>query len=87
MKSGNRKLVYQAIFNWFLNMQSQHVPLSASIVDDDDDDDDYYYYSGEVPDEPVKWSDKNEVASYRDFAEVLLTSRQEEQNPILRWSH
>ena len=32
LKSGNHELVDQAIFNWFLNMQSQNVPLSASII-------------------------------------------------------
>ena len=32
MKSGNHELVDQAIFNWFLNMQSQNVPLSASMI-------------------------------------------------------
>ena len=32
LKSGNHELVDYAIFNWFLNMQSQNVPLSASII-------------------------------------------------------
>ena len=32
LKSGNHELVDQAIFNWFLNMRSQNVPLSASII-------------------------------------------------------
>ena len=32
LKSGNHELVDQAIFNWFLNMQSQNVPLSASMI-------------------------------------------------------
>ena len=32
MKSGNHELVDQAIFNWFLNMRSQNVPLSASMI-------------------------------------------------------
>ena len=32
MKSGDHELVDQAIFNWFLNMRSQHVPLSASMT-------------------------------------------------------
>ena len=30
LKSGNHELGDQAIFNWFLNMESQNVPLSAS---------------------------------------------------------
>ena len=32
LKSGNHELVDQAIFNWFLNMRSQNVPLSASMI-------------------------------------------------------
>ena len=32
LKSDNHELVDQAIFNWFLNMQSQNVPLSASMI-------------------------------------------------------
>ena len=32
LKSGNHKLVDQAIFNWFLNMRSQNAPLSASMI-------------------------------------------------------
>ena len=32
MKSDNYELVSQAIFNWFLIMRSQNVPLSASMV-------------------------------------------------------
>ena len=32
LKSGNHELVDQAIFNWFLNMRSQNVPLSASVI-------------------------------------------------------
>ena len=32
LKSGNHELVDQAIFNWFLNMPSQNVPLSASMI-------------------------------------------------------
>ena len=32
LKSGNYELVDQTIFNWFLNMQSQNVPLSASVI-------------------------------------------------------
>ena len=31
LKTGNHELVNQAIFNWFLNMRSQNVPLSASM--------------------------------------------------------
>ena len=31
-KPGNHELVNQAILNWFLNMQSQNVPLSASMI-------------------------------------------------------
>ena len=31
-KLGNHELVNQAIFNWFLNKQSQNVPLSASMI-------------------------------------------------------
>ena len=42
------------------------------------------YYSGEVADEPVKCPDKNELATCRDFAEVLLIFRQGGNNPILR---
>ena len=32
LKSGNHELVSQATFNWFLNMQSQNVPLPASMT-------------------------------------------------------
>ena len=32
LKPGNHELVDQAIFNWFLNMRSQNVPLSASMI-------------------------------------------------------
>ena len=32
MKLGNHELVDQVIFNWFLNMRSQNVPLSASMI-------------------------------------------------------
>ena len=32
LKSGNHKLMEQAICNWFLNMRSQNVPLSASMI-------------------------------------------------------
>ena len=32
MKSGNHELVDQAIFNCFLNMRRQNVPLSASMI-------------------------------------------------------
>ena len=32
LKSGNHELVGQAIFSWFLNMQSQNLPLSASTI-------------------------------------------------------
>ena len=32
LKSGNHVLMDQAIFNWFLNMQSQNAPLSASMI-------------------------------------------------------
>ena len=32
LKSSNHELVDQAIFNWFLNMRSQNVPLSASMI-------------------------------------------------------
>ena len=32
LKPGNDELVDQAIFNWFLNMRSQNVPLSASMI-------------------------------------------------------
>ena len=32
MKSDNYELVSQAIFNWFLSMRSQNVPLSASMI-------------------------------------------------------
>ena len=32
LKSGNHELVDQAIFNWFLNMRSQNVPLSVSMI-------------------------------------------------------
>ena len=32
LKSGNHELVGQAIFNWFLNMRSQNVPLSVSMI-------------------------------------------------------
>ena len=32
LKSGNQELVDQANFNWFLNMQSQNVLLSASMI-------------------------------------------------------
>ena len=32
LKSGNHELVDQTIFNWFLNMRSQNVPLSASMI-------------------------------------------------------
>ena len=33
-KSGNHELVDQPIFNWFLNIRSQNVPLSASMIQD-----------------------------------------------------
>ena len=32
LKSGNHELVNQAIFNWFLNIPSHNVPLSASMI-------------------------------------------------------
>ena len=32
LKLGNHELVGQAIFNWFLNMRSQNVSLSASMI-------------------------------------------------------
>ena len=32
LKSGNHELADQAIFNWFLNMRSQNVSLSASMI-------------------------------------------------------
>ena len=32
MKLGNHELVNQAISNWFLNIRSQNVPLSASMI-------------------------------------------------------
>ena len=32
LKAGNHELVDQAIFNWFLNIRSQNVPLSPSMV-------------------------------------------------------
>ena len=32
LKSGKHELVDQPIFNWFLNMGSQNVPLSASMI-------------------------------------------------------
>ena len=32
LKSGNHELVDKAIFNWFLNMRSQNVPWSASMI-------------------------------------------------------
>ena len=32
LKSGNHGLVEQAVFNWFLNIRSQNVPLSASMI-------------------------------------------------------
>ena len=32
LKSGNHELVDQAIFNWFLNMRSQNVQVSASMI-------------------------------------------------------
>ena len=32
LKSGNHELVDQAIFNWFLSMQSHNIPLSASMI-------------------------------------------------------
>ena len=32
MKSDNHELVDEANFNWFLNMRSQNVPLSASMI-------------------------------------------------------
>ena len=32
LKSGNYELADQAIFNWFLNMWSQNVPSSASMI-------------------------------------------------------
>ena len=32
MKSGSHELVDQVIFNWFLNMRSQNVPLSTSMI-------------------------------------------------------
>ena len=32
LKSANHELVDQAIFNWFLNIRSQNVPLSASMI-------------------------------------------------------
>ena len=32
LESCNHELVGQAIFNWFLNMRSQNVPLSASMI-------------------------------------------------------
>ena len=32
LKSDNHELMEQAIFNWFLNMRSQNVPLSAYMI-------------------------------------------------------
>ena len=32
LKSGNHELVDQVIFNWFLNIRSQNVPLPASMI-------------------------------------------------------
>ena len=32
LKSGNDKLVDQATSNWFLNMRSRNIPLSASMI-------------------------------------------------------
>ena len=32
LKSSNHELVDRTIFNWFLNMRSQNVPLSASMI-------------------------------------------------------
>ena len=32
LKSGNHKLVDQAIFNWLLNMRNQNVPLSPFMI-------------------------------------------------------
>ena len=32
LKSGDHELLDQAIFNWFLNMQSHNIPLSASMI-------------------------------------------------------
>ena len=35
LKSDNHELVDQAIFNWFLNMRSQNVPLLASMIQEE----------------------------------------------------
>ena len=32
LRTGNFEMVDKAIFNWFLNMRSQYVPLSAAMI-------------------------------------------------------